>query len=70
MKKLLLSMVAVLMMACATPTVNQTELYGVVEDVTLYNGHFHTKVWCEKKGMYINVITDKVYVIGQTIRIK
>lgn len=58
------------MTACATPTVNQTELYGVVEDVTLYNGHFHIKTWCEKKGMYINVISDKVYLIGQTIRIK
>ena len=70
MKKLLLPTVALLMMACATPTVNQTELYGTVESVIYLNGYYHAKTWCKAKGMYYDVVADKAYRIGETIRIK
>ena len=70
MKKLLLPTVALLMMACATPTVNQTELYGTVESVTYLNGYYHAKTWCKAKGVYYDVVADKAYRIGETIRVK
>ena len=70
MKKLLVIVVAWLMVACATPTVNQTELYGVVEDVIPYNGHYRAKVWCEKKGKYLNVLTAKIYRQGDVVHLK
>lgn len=63
-------MAAMLLVACATPTRNQVELYGVVEDVIPYSGHYRTKVWCEKKGKYYNVITDRVYRHGEVVKIK
>jgi uncharacterized protein YcfL len=71
MKKLvLLSLATLLLVSCYTPTVNQTELYGTVEDIVYYNGHNHVKVWCKTKDKYYNVITDKLYQKGETIRIK
>lgn len=70
MKKLLLLVAVVSMMSCATPTVNQVELYGIVEDITYYNGHHHVKAWCKVKEKYYNIITDKLYQPGETIRIK
>lgn len=70
MKKLLLLVAVVSMMSCATPTVNQVELYGIVEDITYYNGHHHVKAWCKAKEKYYNIITDKLYQPGETIRIK
>ena len=70
MKKLLLPTVALLMMACATTTVNKTELYGTVESVIYLNGYYHAKTWCKAKGMYYDVVADKAYRIGETIRIK
>lgn len=71
MKKLLASTVVVMfMISCATPTVNQVELYGIVEDITYYNGHHHVKAWCKVKEKYYNIITDKHYQLGETIRIK
>ena len=70
MKKLLLLVAVVSMMSCATPTVNQVELYGIVEDITYYNGHHHVKAWCQTKEKYYNIITDKLYQPGETIRIK
>ena len=71
MKKLLFSMVvATLMTACATPVINQTELYGTVESVIYLNGYYHAKTWCKAKWMYYDVVADKAYRIGETIRIK
>lgn len=71
MKKLLFSIVAVMfMMSCATPTVNQVELYGTVDGITYFKGHYRVKAWCQTKEKYYNVITDKLYQPGETIRIK
>ncbi len=47
MKKLFLSTVVIaMMMSCATPTVNQVELYGTVDGITYFNGHYRVKAWC------------------------
>lgn len=71
MKKLFLSTVVIaMMMSCATPTVNQVELYGTVDGITYFNGHYRVKAWCQTKEKYYNVITDKLYQPGETIRIK
>jgi hypothetical protein len=70
MKKVFLSLTALLLMACATPTVNQTELYGEVEEVITLNGHYRVKVWCKTKEKYYKIITDKSYQKGEVIRIK
>lgn len=69
MKKLLLSMAAVFLMSCYTPTVDQTELYGRAEEVLFFNGHYRVKVWAEN-GKYYNVITNKFYQVGDVIKIK
>jgi predicted porin len=70
MKKLLLFVAVVSMMSCATPTVNQVELYGTVDDIVYLNGHYRVKAWCQTKEKYYNIITDKHYQPGETIRIK
>lgn len=73
MKKLfLVLMTALFMLSCATPVVNQVELYGTVEDVwqVLGEKHYRVKVWCESKEKYYKVITDKHYQLGDRIRIK
>ena len=49
--------VATLMTACATPVINQTELYGTVESVIYLNGYYHAKTWCKAKGMYYDVVS-------------
>lgn len=70
MKKAILSVMAVLLVGCATPTINQVEYYGVVEDTVYYGGHHHAKVWCAAKGKYYDVVTDRLYQVGDVIRIK
>lgn len=70
MKKTLLSLVTLLLTACYTPTVDQTELYGTVENITYYGGHNHVKVWCKTKEKYYEIITDKLYQIGEVVKIK
>jgi predicted porin len=70
MKKLVLAIVAMAMAGCATTTVHQVELYGVVDDVVILNGHKHAKVWCWKQQKYYRVVSDKTYQIGDTIKIK
>lgn len=70
MKKLLLAFVVFLAVSCVTPVVNQVELYGVVEDITYYNKHHHVKVWCKQKEKYYEIVTDRMYQIGDTIKIK
>lgn len=71
MKKIFLALLAALfLMSCGTTVVNQVELYGVVEEVLYYNHHKHVKVWCAAKEKYYEVITDKLYQPGDTIRIK
>ena len=70
MKKLLLSFMAVLLMSCGTTVIDQREYYGIVEDTVFYNGCHHAKVWCAAKGKYYDIITDKLYQIGDIVRIK
>ena len=38
--------------------------------VTLLLTHNHVKVWCKTKEKYYEVITDKLYQIGEVIKIK
>ena len=59
-----------LMTSCVTPTINQVETYGTVEDIVRIHKHYHVKVWCDTKEKYYTVITDKLYQIGDTIKIK
>lgn len=66
---LLLSMTFMLM-SCVTPTVNQCELYGTVEDVVYLNGKYRMKVWCQEKGTYFKVITNKHFHRGEIVKIK
>ena len=70
MKKLFLSLAAFLLTACATPVINQIELYGTVEDVVFLNGYYKVKVWCKSKEMYYKIKTNRSYQIGDVIRIK
>ena len=70
MKKLLLSLITLHLVSCITPTVNQYELYGIVEDVVYLNGKYHMKVWCQEKGTYFKVKTNKYFHKGQTVRIR
>ena len=71
MRKLfLLLLVTLLFTSCYTPTVDQTELYGSVESILRYGGHNHVKVWCNAKGRYYEVVTDKLYQKGEIIKIK
>ena len=67
MKKIILSFVALAMMSCATPVVNQVRLYGVVEDVVYLNHHYHVKVWCNEKGKYYTVVTDRQHWKGDKV---
>jgi hypothetical protein len=69
-KTVLLSFAVMMLTACITPTVSQVELYGEVEDVVYFNGHFKHKVWCPFKEKYYRVIADRLYQPGDTIRIK
>ena len=72
MKKsiVLLLLMTFMLMSCITPTVNQCDLYGIVEDVVYLNGKYHTKVWCEEKGTYFKVKTNKYFHKGQIIQIR
>jgi predicted porin len=70
MRKLVLAFVVMAVMGCATSTVNQVELYGIVEDVVYCNDHVHVKAWCQKHQKYYYVVTDRRYQIGDVIRIK
>lgn len=70
MKKIIFALTALFLVSCYTPTVNQVELYGEVEEIVYYGGHHHLKVWCKTKEKYYNVITDKIYQIGDVVRIK
>ena len=70
MKKLLTVFIAGLLISCVTPTVNQVELYGEVEDVIYFNGHYKHKVWCKTKEKYYRVVSDKLYQKGEIIKIK
>ena len=67
MKKIILAFVALAMMSCATPVVNQVGLYGVVEDVVYLNHHYHVKVWCNEKGKYYTVVTDRQHQKGDKV---
>ena len=69
-KTVLLFVTALILSACVTPTVNQVELYGEVEDVVYFNGHFKHKVRCKSKEKYYRVIADQLYQPGDVIRIK
>ena len=71
MKKIivLLSMTFMLM-SCITPTVNQYELYGIVEDVVYLNGKYCMKVWCQEKGTYFKVKTNNYFHKGDIVRIR
>lgn len=71
MKKLLLSLfVGVILMSCGTTTVNQIPVYGTVEDIIKVDNYHRAKVWCEYEGKYYNIKTEKLYQIGDVIRIK
>ena len=70
MKKLLFICAALLVASCATPVVNQVEVYGVVEDAVYWKGHRHLKVWCGEKGRYYEVVTDSMWDVGDTVRIR
>jgi hypothetical protein len=70
MKKLVLVIVAMAMVSCATPVVNQVDIYGVVESSLYYNKHHHLKVWCSEKQKYYEIVTDRIVPVGETIRIK
>lgn len=70
MKKLLFALVLFFTVSCATTVVNQVELYGVVEDIVYYNHHNHVKVWCKEKEKYYIIVTDNLYQVGDTVKIK
>lgn len=70
MRKALILGVALLVAGCATPVVNQVERYGVVDDAVYWKGHRRLKVWCAEKGKYYEVVTDRPWMIGDTIRIR
>ena len=70
MKKIILAFVALAMMSCATPVVNQVGLYGVVEDVVYLNHRYHVKVWCQEKWKYYKIVTNVQHQDGDTVCIR
>ena len=71
MKKIVLSLLAMLMLSACTsiPTVNQVETYGEVEEVITLNGHYRVKAWCKEREKYYYIITDRSYQRGDIVRI-
>ena len=71
MKKLILPLIVSLMLvSCVTPSVNQVQVYGTVEEILTVGNHYRVKAWCKSEGRYYKITTDRVYQIGDVIKIK
>lgn len=72
MKKIVLSMMVVLMMvSCATNRLRYYDLpvSGVVEDVVLYKNKYRLDVWDYNHMRRFRMTTDKIPQIGDTIEV-